>query len=240
MTTEIDRKAWFHKSDGKIMPLNEVYKHYWQKHIEHSPKDSRSSLLKKIKRHSWDLKKEDFVFDLGAGRQLMELEYKQKYGKPNFTFITLDYAEINKNKLLAVNAMHVKADGNKLPFKDNSFKLIASNMSLDFMSLDAIKEVGRVLDTNGHAFINLCFSYMDASLYETEYILGTKELIVTETEKPRFWGHWRKKNNLLINSPKDIPPMFQTAGFVVKNIQANKEQYGDTTWWEVDLRKNSL
>src|SRR3989344_444950 len=108
---------------------------------EDSPDESRASLIERVYPHISFLTEEDIVLDLGAGRQIFEKEYEDKYGKPSCQIVTMDIAEIQTNRLLTQVHTHIQASGRRMPFRNESFDTVVSNMAFDFMLPEALPEL---------------------------------------------------------------------------------------------------
>jgi SAM-dependent methyltransferase len=99
------------------------------------------------------------ILSLGAGRQKLEEELlsdgrlsDSMSGKADI--ITLDIAALHASQLFST-VPHVTADGSRLPFGDNQFDIVCSNMAIDFMPRTAFKEAARVLAPGGKFIANL-------------------------------------------------------------------------------------
>ena len=221
------------------------YSDFYTRNKEDSPDFSRTSLLRRARRYTNDLGSQDYVLDLGAGRQILERMYVQAYGRPRFGIVTVDIADIGEKILLTarypINIRHVRANGAQLPFPHNSFPLVLSNMALDFMPRNAISEMYRVTRPSGHALVNLHHpSLIPANLDELLEKSGTvgwnhrRNVGRIHPEVLAFWKYLRD-NRILFENPYEIRTAFSEHGFIVQDVRETSKR--EDTWWEVDLLK---
>jgi len=145
----------------------EIYTHlYKQPHINSdTPYKAQIQVARaiiNILRRSQTAKK---ILHVGAGTGQLEKEmlasYVQKQDKKllqTSLFCTLDIAKIDRRKLASskrYQIVHVQADGSFLPFKDDGFDIVVSNMAIDFMPGCAIHEMARVLKNNANFILTL-------------------------------------------------------------------------------------
>ena len=99
------------------------------------------------------------VLSIGAGKQVLEQEIEKSPQwqeiSPWVLLVTLDIATLNQAQLLSSIASHIVADGSQVPFADDHFDLVYSNMAIDFMPEDAFSEVVRILKNDGTFLANL-------------------------------------------------------------------------------------
>lgn len=199
-----------------------------------SPEQTKTSLLERSASHILSLREDDVIIDIGSGPQIIPRQLKS-YGHPKCRIVTVDMADIPKHKLLMrdrSNVAHVRADGSKLPFQDESFSLAVSNMALDIMPREAIPELSRVLKPGAKAFLNLHHPFLIPENLD-ELLLDPK---IKKNQKRAldFWQHL-KKNGILFNNQAEIVNSFASAGFnIVRVEEANNSS---DKWWEVDLVK---
>ena len=221
---------------------HEFYSWFYTKNKDDSPDDSRILLQRRLGRYIAKFGEDDCMLDLGAGRQALEKGYIAPRGKvPPFKIVTLDIAELSRKQLLAdrYGVMHVKANGSQLPFYNDQFSLVVSNMALDFMPRDAISEAYRVLRPGHYAIVNLHHpSLIPANLdelLENEKIAGRQRNKFRKSwEVLLFWKYLRDNSILFANS-NEIRARFGEIGFEIKSVDETKTQ--TDTWWEVDLFK---
>jgi len=220
---------------------------------EDSPDESRRSLLRRVYPFISSLPKESFVLDLGAGRQIFEKEYEDKYGnKPICHIITVDIADIPKDRLLAKDCPHVQATGQSLPFRDEQFDAVISNMAFDFMLPlpQATTELYRITKGNASIFLNLhhpsLVNYdIDRELSKVARKMRHKhQNRKTNNEKLRlktavFLHHKHLRDNrLLFETDDQIVRCFSDGGFDIKSIEIKSDS--NDKWWEVDLAKKTM
>lgn len=219
------------------------YSAFYVNDNEDSPDRSRIYLLRRIKNCVGDFGKNDWVLDIGAGKQVLEKEYiTLRHGSPPpFNLITLDVAELRKYQLLATNYKipHIKANGTELPFHDESFSLIVSSMALDFMPRDAITEVYRTLKPGRYALVTLHHRSLIPDdldeLIRNEGILGRRRnYFRRDLRVYNFWRYLRD-NNILFKDADQIKDVFGEAGFRVERVEEVK--FHSDIWWEVGLFK---
>lgn len=212
-----------------------------------SPDDSRASLIKRVHPFIDSLPQGSVVLDLGAGRQIFEKEYEDKYGKPPCRIVSMDIASIPKDRLLADGYPHIQASGRQMPFPDEQFDAVISNMAFDFMLPDALPELQRVAKSGASIFLNLHHpSLVNYDIDREQSKVARKmrhegQFRRTNNEKLRlkravFLHHKHLKDNrLLFEIPEQIEEYFSEGGFEVANVEI-KSDLSDK-WWEVDLVK---
>lgn len=201
-----------------------------------SPDMSRISLLRRMHPILSTLDPDARVLDLGSGKQIMERQYRAAYGNPNCSIVTVDFSKIHKQQLLMRNTRditHIQADGDELPFLDGVFMGVLSNMALDFMSRNAIKELHRVMSPNSHGFINLHHPSLIPD--DLDDLLAKPHNSTAEQQIYTFWDFLRR-NNMLTDNSNEISDRFTAAGFVLTNSVRLGEDTTDK-WWEVDMIK---
>ena len=255
MSITIDRKGTEYNA---LQAITDTYSDYYVDFNMHSSEASQASLKNRAAPAIRSMKDTDILLDIGSGRQGMEKKCIKAYGKPKGRFVTLDIARIPKSKLLLrgnSRVEHVRANGNILPFRDESISIVVSNEALDFMKPDSLHEIFRVTKPGGRIFVNLCFSYMDPPTYEPDRQEEERRLTrIRNRESQRrslyadpeqldpadvasnFWQDYLQHESLLISDPTEIAPMFSSAGFSIGRAKKAKGQ-GDNAWWEVDAYK---
>ncbi len=200
-----------------------------------SPEQTKTSLLARSVSHIFSLREEDVIMDIGSGPQIIPRQLYKSYGPPKCKIVTVDMADIPEHKLLMKNrsnVTHVKADGSRLPFGNETFSLAVSNMALDLMPKETISELYRVSKPDSRAFLNLHHPLiipenLDELLSDPRIKKGQKRALV-------FW-QYLKRNNILFKNQTEIENAFVNAGFSIINIK----EAGNSSdkWWEVDLVK---
>ena len=217
---------------------------------EDSPDLSRTSLIKRVHPYINALPKDSYVLDLGAGRQILEKEWKDIYDiKPPCQVVTLDIASIPKASLLAKDYEHVQATGGTLPFRDEQFNAVVSNMAFDFMPSQALAETYRIAKPGGLVFLNLhhpsLVNYdINRELSKLRRKIRHKTAAnseISEQKKLKFavyrYHEYLRDNNKLFKTADQIRSHFGEGGFNASRIDLNSD--GNDTWWEVDLVKPS-
>lgn len=213
---------------------------------EDSPDESRASLIKKVHPHISSLPEGSFVLDLGAGRQIFEKEYEDRYGRPKCNIVTVDIASIRKCRLLAQNYPHLQASGRSLPFPNEIFDIVISNMAFDFMLPQALPELYQIVKPGGAAFLNLHHpSLVNYDIDREKHKLmrslrGKKTIPVQKALQLAVYSHHKylRDNRLLFETPDQIVEAFGTAGFEVKQVRIKSDTDNFNKWWEVDMVKN--
>jgi len=206
---------------------------YSGKEKHDSPEESRTNICRKIIEI---VKLQEIpnpnILDLGSGPQALEkqlLAFGNKEDRnmlKNLSITTLDIASILKNKILALKfgANHVQADSKLLPFSSNSFGLIISNHSIDFIPNrdNAIKEAFRTLSHGGIVIFNFHHKDMLKSISKTSG--SVKE-------------HWNYliDNNLLFGSETEIRNYLKKFGY--KDIEIEEKSDNNDKWWMICAKK---
>lgn len=245
-----------HNPDGESLAYYSLYygfngvnrKNKLWENKKDSPDESRTSLIKKVHPHISSLSHEGFVLDLGAGRQIFEKEYEDKYGRPKCSIVTVDIANIPKYRLLAQGYQHLQASGRSLPFHNEKFDIVISNMAFDFMLPQALPELYRIIKPGGAAFLNLhhpsLVNYdIKQKLHKLMRSFRCKKIIPEQKELQlavyRYHGYLRDKR-ILFETEDQIVEVFTTAGFEIKQIEVESDAHNLNKWWEVDITKNPI
>lgn len=227
------------QSSGVVDPveaINTFYSKFYLRDKEDSPDQSRLLLARKSKPIISGLGSRDYVLDLGAGRQIFEREYVRSYGQPAYQIVTVDIAEIRRRQLLTKigDISHVRASGSHLPFNNESFSLVVSNMALDFMPENTIDELHRVMKPGSVGLVNL--HHPDLIPEDLESRLSQSHLTERQRRVHEFWKYLRE-NNILYSDEFEILNKFFLHGFYVKGIDRVVEH--EDTWWELEVIKPS-
>lgn len=199
-----------------------------------SPEKSRTSMARRV----WELLQNGIpvnrILDIGAGPQILE---RQLYaGRPrsqtdflrNFTFHTLDVAEISRRKLLAgkrQNVAHTRANAVSLPYKDGSFGMVVSNHAIDFAPIeDALREAYRVLAAEGIAI----FYFHHPDMIPED---------LSKVKNSRVRQAWQQllDTNSLFRNEQQIRDSMTRAGFSEVGVLLATD--GIDKWWEVTAKK---
>lgn len=215
-----------------------------------SPDQSRASLIKRVHPHIESLPPTSKILDLGAGRQIFEKEYEDAYGKPKCQIVTMDIASIPANRLLAQGYPHIQASGRTMPFGNEQFDAVVSNMAFDFMLPEGLLELNRITKPDAPIFLNL--HHPSLVRYDIETNLAkvkrqiNNELKFTKKRSDKLrlnqavllhHEHLRD-NRLLFETEDQIREYFSRGNFDVL-IAEIKSDLADK-WWEVDLIKQTL
>jgi len=103
-----------------------------------------------------DLKKRNFILDLGTGTGDIVYQVNKKL-KQNFNYLTylvdpnIEMIKQGTRKIKGKNVMWLASYGERLPFKDNKFDLVTMSFSLRNVRnmKTTLNEVNRVLKKNG-------------------------------------------------------------------------------------------
>lgn len=225
--------------DTQVVLLDHYTRAYVQEK-EDSPDLSRVRLARKIHAASNSLSSTDHVLDLGAGRQILERDYRRLFGRADFNFVTVDIAGMQNHQLLerSFGPTHIRASGVALPFRDGFFSMAVSNMALDFMPRGAIDELHRVMRPDSTALVNLHHTDLIPQDLDQRMAMSIYSKRAKATFK--FWGYLRD-NDLLCKNEDDVVQMFGDTKFKVEGITLAQEPAVDTRtrpdkWWEVVLR----
>ena len=221
--------------------LREFYTGYYRNEKDHdSPNLSRANMkrriLREIQRAGSPLK----VLDIGAGRGDIEgAIFRELNGRSlddrelvrNSTFVSIDIADIQPERIIKKGQRtHIQADSRKLPFADEAFDLVFSNLSIDMLRRNkngdyerALEEMRRVTKLGGVALL----SFHPASLFTklSESYAGDRGVAA---------GYFDgiTENNPFYNHEGQIHEDLTGAGFAIMST----EFFGDGVrdeWWEV-------
>lgn len=219
--------------------VNEVYSRYWQHEKVHGPDRARTSLARRVKPELMSLGANDFVLDLGAGRQAMERQIMRNWRKMlACNFVTFDIAQIKASQLLKrSNVVPVRGSGAYLPFKDGVFSTAMSSMGLELMPTEAISELARVLKPEAKAFLNVLHpsvsSWKRDDLLKPTQHAGKNDKMYTD-----FWSHYARENNVFGKGEASIEDVMQEFGFEVNRIETVRSH--NTSWIEIDATRNDV
>lgn len=217
--------------------LNKFYSDLYGNRHERSdsPEQSRTSLSRRVRNTIGSLDRSDFILDLGSGPQIVTHQILRDRPNEHPNIITLDIAKIPRGKLLARKKAygHIRGSGNQLPFGNNSFALVFSNMALDFMGTVAIDEVDRVLMPGGRLEVNLHHPSLIPG--DLDLLLTLRHLGRRERDTYNYWKFLRD-NEILNENPDVISRRFTDCGFILRNIYLAEDACDK--WWEVSLVKS--
>ncbi|HBH46854.1 MAG: hypothetical protein A2445_01110 [Candidatus Jacksonbacteria bacterium RIFOXYC2_FULL_44_29] len=269
----------------QINPQKQFYTEYYKKETDDSPDDTRWSLACSfydvLRRGALPNFK---CLDIAAGTQKFELEFIRQFGDRKIAtengnqsirdclqFTTFDLAEIPKSTLYLErlkngsgepsNAVsqshHLQADANEMPFKDNTFGIAVSNLALDFIGYEAIREMKRVLKEGGRAIINLHHKDMlmpsreelDKEIRQIKIDLSQTSQVDVESvidarqERLKLLEFWEAldRNDKLFKNRNQILDIFGDFGFQIDELNfkydASDPAEAKNWWWELVLTK---
>ena len=219
--------------DHQELLANHYSKKYRGREKHDSPDRSRTYICKEIiKIVNLQEIPNPNILDIGSGPQSLEKELltfgNRKYRDmlKQFPITTLDIASIPKYKNLAskMSVDHVQADAKFLPFEENSFGLVISNHSIDFIPNrdNAFKEVFRVLSNKGIIIFN--FHHKDM-LKSIKYTSGSVK---------EYWNYLID-NDLLFDSEEKIRKYLEEFGY--KDINIEEKSDNNDKWWMICAKK---
>ena len=222
----------------ETLSLRQKYAQHYEVNKAHSPQESVISLLQRSRHITEGLGAGDVVLDIGSGRQNLEITYKRMYGKPDFTLLSMDFANLRRKQLLArdtKNVHHIQADGTALPLRDNSISLVVSNMALDFMPKEAIGEIARVLKPGGNAYINLSYPALKLeNVPDLDALMASRKTTASKRNELQFWRDYLMNNDVLVSDTKSAADVYSRHGFTVQSMQEVPNRNYD--WCEVDMK----
>ncbi|MBP6060608.1 MAG: methyltransferase domain-containing protein [Candidatus Pacebacteria bacterium] len=222
--------------DPKKSTEVEYYTNYYKRLAEDSPRECQSSMVGRILKLVGEKKLDPArVLDIGSGRQTIgkqliasgdqALKEKLKAIK----FVSVDIANIGVGSLPALkrpNFKHYRADAAYLPFEDNSFSLIVSNLAIDFVEPReaAFREAYRVLGGGGRVVFYLHHPHLFNSM---------------DGKNEKVQKSWKdlKDNGRLFADENEIRSFLEKIGFSDVEIVLNNNKSNREKWWEVVAKK---
>lgn len=149
--------------------LGSFYTDYYRTQSSHdSPQASRTNMARRVRAEVRQLGRPLIVLNLGAGRGDVEgalLRTNESEAHRNVLsshFVSIDLADIAPSRLIKPHSRdHVRADSRELPFRDESFDIVMSNLSIDMLRRNqnsdyeaAMLEARRVLKLGGVALFS--------------------------------------------------------------------------------------
>lgn len=238
------------------------YSQYYLEHESDSPSSSREFLVERIIENAQCIlsgRSDCTMFSLGAGRQIVEAELQEqevfKIIAPLVNVVTADIATLDKNMLLSNAAAAIQADGQYLPFADESFDMVYSNMAVDFMPRTVFPEIERVLRPRGIVLINFHHPNLIAIAQSATQMLCRK--IHTLKQKIRFSNKEKYREQLsevirqkvdaefvlnnfpyhIFHSVQEIQQYFSSTRFEVEEITEYEGSSGENGWFYLKARK---
>ena len=217
-----------------ISILPQHYETVYRGSFKHdSPEQSRTNMAGEMIQVLREGIPNPWILGIGTGPQSMEKQLFAHQGQQvrdllgKFKLVTLDVAKIGGAILLARNKYgveHVRADANLLPYPDNRFGLVDSNMAIDFLPRSAYRELTRVLSPGGVALLHF---------HHPSMLPDDMGIVKNETVR-KFWQYLRD-NGILFRSASEIRWGLGEAGLVVKKVTLATD--GRDKWWEVMAHK---
>lgn len=211
----------------------------------HVPNPARSSMLERMRPVVEKLTPQDRVLDLGSGRQIMErfmLRGLNGRVAPSCQFVTLDFADIKPGKLLerdTPSVVHVRGNGAQLPFRDGTFSAVFSDMAFEFMGDQKFAELGRVVKSDGHIFINV----LHEKAPDTQIPAYEERVAESRNNKQHlrswveYWKNYQKVCSEFTQNPQAVIEKFAQNGMAVSRYQFAESPSYD--WVEIDARKTA-
>lgn len=215
-----------------------------------SPETSRVQMIRRIVDVLLNDMPNNRVLNVGSGPQMLERQLMRGFGVSGklirertglttreflekFQYTTMDIATLPYNRLLArqyERVSHVQADALSLPFANNAFGLVVSNVAIDFIPRDdydqPYRETYRVTAPGGTNLYNF---------HHPEMIPG--DIMSRDGSKSGVIAHWQYlvRNGVLFESEQQIEDCLGRVGF--SDIEASVQTEGNEIWWQVSARK---
>lgn len=234
-------------------PIAGHYEQMYKTDAEDSPERSRLELARFIREHLRSLaptpEHRANIANIGSGPQLLERVMFFSLGKTGpagkdrdilaqaVNYITLDIAPIDSKNLHMPlpNFLHVRAQAEMLPLKDDSFDLIVSNLTIDFASRKALGYVAQALrrksaehPLGGTFYINLHHPAMMRAITES----NTDEF-VTQFIRAGLTAENNPDTVKFYESADEIKTVFATYGLHVNSVEEVYEHGTRDAWWRV-------
>ena len=167
------------------------------------------------------------VLNIGAGRQHLEREIKSKLREAKIEnrvkIVPIDILNSNDYSENSLSPLTVVADAIEMPFPDNKFDLVVSEMTIDILPFVALKESFRVLKPEG----DIIFHFH----WWSESGENAKGKIAEYIKKYSLGGG--------SSNEEEIKKRIEKAGF--KNVKVDTQGFYDgtneTLWLEVTGKK---
>jgi hypothetical protein len=229
------------------------YEHMYKTDAEDSPERSRLELARFIRERLRAIaptpEHRANIANIGSGPQLLEKVMFSSLGKNGpagkdrdmlanaVNYITLDVAPINPDKLRMSrpNFMHVRAQAEMLPLKDDSFDIIVSNLAIDFAPRKALGHVAQALRRKSSEHPNGGTFYIN--LHHPEMM----RIIVAEASDT-FVATFIRDGLAATNNPEtvkfyesteEIRTVFASYGLKVESVEEIHDEGTHDAWWRV-------
>lgn len=252
-TLQVTKKA--DPREGRMSEIKGFYDLLYQNDFEDSPEQSRVSIATRTYQALQLLPKDALALDVGSGIQVTQNLYKKMFGMPAQRLITMDFAEGEgenpeasfKKRLLAPEFEHVIANGKYMPFSDEAFSLLVSNMALDFMPVETLSEIHRILKPDAKVILNMHHPNLipedlnkQISKFERkmEHRRGSKRPLRRAQIMRRAVLNQMKAlrdEGILYDSAEKITGTFEPLGFSIDRLEEVSD--GKEIWWEVEMTK---
>lgn len=230
--------------------MSDVVKEYYSEKYQggaesDTPRLSTMSLARRT--FKW-MKNSDkgMILDIGSGHSSLPYDLRNmaladkatRVKIENFEFFPIDVADIRlkhyrkvAEKIFGLNP--TQADASTLPFADESFDRVISNLSIEFGGEDAFKESSRVLVEGG----TFSFNLQDPSIFKEDLEIGA-------IENSPLMGARRQlaEGSILFTDEESITKYLSQFGLNAVNITKQEIRENDRithSWWEVDGTKNN-
>ncbi len=227
------------------MPLSDTlrtnYSSHYKDHAYDSPDLSRSSLLSRL-RPIMAANSNVSILDLGSGNQSLFRQFNSaKIPTSEKTgLFSIDIADINYQKFhkKGIESKHLTADGRNLPFEDDFFSIVVSNLAISFMGKGVFAEIRRVMQLGGILIVNT--DHPSIQIFR-DNLNSLSAPSVHQKRQLAVWNELIGSNNIF-NSEEEIEGTLRTFGFRVTNIGVGSEKSFslDSTqthvpkWWEIE------
>jgi SAM-dependent methyltransferase len=223
---------------------DKVQEYYTEKYKGGSESDTPPQSNISLARRTFDWMKETdkgMILDIGSGhsplvydlRNMMLAQEETRDKVINFEFFPIDIAQIRlkhyrkvAENIFGTNPM--QADATALPFADESFDRVISNLSIEFGGEDAFKEASRVLVEGG----TFSFNLQDPSVFEEDLEIETiKKSPFMEARKQLAEGSIKFTDE---NGIRDYLSRFGLNAVNITKQELSEQDRITHSWWEVD------
>lgn len=228
------------------------YSLLYQTEDNDSTPECRAAMADIVVPHLYTMPEGSIALDLGAGRQIFEVEMIDRHGAPPGQLITVDIADIAPSQLLAGSSTmieHIQASGSDLPLADMSVDLAYSILAFDFFDPrdDAVAELYRVLKPGARAYLALHDpKYVFPNDLDTQANKSNRRV-----QKPRnaskpevvlaYQALTQKRrmrdSRTLFEDPNAIREFFRSRGFKVDEAFLAGTEFPRNTWWQTRIAK---
>lgn len=234
-------------------PVAAHYEHMYKTDSEDSPERSRLEVARFIRERLRTIaptpEHRANIANIGSGPQLLEKVMFASLGKTGtagkdretlanaVNYITLDIAPIDPQKLRMSrpNFLHVRAQAEMLPLKDDSFDIIVSNLAIDFAPRKALSHVAQALrkkspehPEGGTFYINLHHPSMMQTI-----AAETADPFVAQFIKGGLTAQDNPETVKFYDSAEEIRAVFRAHGLSVASVEEVYDAQTRDAWWRV-------